>query len=149
MLLPKERSALSGWGLGRGEFGDGFAQCLDENGFIHHQVKGAQGPLDGSEALREGGQQNDRLLGGAGFDRCGQFCPVHRWHQEVSNDEVELAWLEQGEGFLGTPGSMNQVAFRFQEHHDRLADQGIIIDNEDISFGRSIGMHTNAGSSIF
>ena len=93
------------------------------------------GVTAGQDPTPDGGGRDTRLAWGAGFYRGSQFVAFHGRHGEISNDQVEFALLEHVQSFFAVAGSLDQMPVEVEHHLDRIADERLVINDQNPSLG--------------
>ena len=62
--------------------------------------------------------------------------PVHAGHLDVEEDEVWRFTLDELDAFVAGGGLQHLVAFVFENHPQRVADGGLVVDDQDARLQR-------------
>ena len=117
-----------------GHFGDGFAQVFEEKRFADNAIHAGKGVAGGLEHLGVGGNHDYGLFGRTCFDGGGQFVAFHVGHREVSNHDVEPAFIIKSQGLLAVVRGFDDVAVEVEHHLDGIADEGFVVHYQNVSF---------------
>ena len=63
---------------------------------------------------------------------------VHPWHLDVEQDEIGPIALHQRNGVRAIAGAHELVLFVFEDHPQRIADGGLVINDQDAGLHRRI-----------
>ncbi len=93
------------------------------------------------EFLGKGGEHHDGLRRGEGFDGVGEPGAAHERHEMIGENEVKHARNEYSERRMGAGSSRNAVTIEFQQHGDGLANEKIVIHEQNMAGGSGLWLH--------
>ncbi len=82
-----------------------------------------------------GGDHDDRQLGLALLDLRQQLEAALAGQGEVEQHEIEVLAFEHAQALFAVAGHVDGVAFEREQHFERLADAGFVVDDQDAGGG--------------
>ena len=113
-----------------------FKQRLRFEGLEQKVAGAAAHRLDGAVNVGEGGHQHHRQMRQALADFLQQGDAVHRHHAHVADHQRDGLLRQQFQRFLAATGGNNGFSGEFERIADRLAQIGIVFDDQDGEFCR-------------
>src|SRR5439155_466715 len=104
--------------------------------FADDKIHAGHFPVSGLKHLGIGSDQRDWLARAASLDGHCQLITSHAWHGKVSDNKMVTALLDLCQSILGVAGSFYNMTIKVQHHSDGVANQLLVIYNQDAFVGK-------------